>query len=713
MRSLRSWFMIWIFVFGLWGGETVLAADSSSAANDDTAPTARNGVLDAQNWMHARDRVLPLNGEWLFYWQSLIEPQRFKEMAALPKPVLAQVPDTWTNYSLGNQALSNQGYATYRLVVQLPPAEVGRLKSIYVHGVATAYKLWVNGELVLENGTVGPNAEASVPRNYAKMASFQPNQSELEVVIQVSSFVQRKAGIWERIELGDPEVITSKREASIAYEVFLSGTLLVFGLYHILFYLQRSKNKSPLYFGLTCIVIGLRALLLGQSLLISFFPELPWEMAVKLEYLTAYSGVIFFTCYIQNQFKKYLNRWVASFVIGIHLVLSLIVVLTPALLFTQTLPLYLMVFVVVTVYWLYLSGMAVGHGIQGAKLHLATILIIVPCVISELLYYKTMFGFADVLSFGMFLGLILQGILLAHQFSLSFEQSERLSQELGEWNQTLATNIRRRTLELEQSNAELTHANNSLSQLEQSRRHLLSNISHELGTPLTSIQGYVKAMMDGVVPPGEPKYMKIIFEKTLYLDRLIADLFELSKLEAGQITFDRRETQITPFLRKLYDKYKFDLVEYDYTFEVQGDHAEQEKAAAHLDPVRIEQVVSNLLYNAKYHTDPGGEIQILVQVDTMDFTVHIIDTGRGMAKEEIPHLFDRFYRGSASKRSGQKGAGLGLSICKEIVAYHEGTIQMCSMLGEGSDVYFTIPLLQEEQMRLEGKADGREDDFIH
>jgi len=710
MHTLRSWFMIWIIMLSLSGGGTVLAADVSSITMED-APTAKNGVLDMQNWTHARESVLPLNGEWQFYWQSLIEPQQLKEMTAQPKPALVQVPDSWTNYELGSQTLSNQGYATYRLVVQLPLSEVGRIKSVYVHGVATAYKLWVNGELVLENGTVGPNAGISVPRNYAKIASFQSNQSELEFVIQVSSFVQRKAGIWERIEFGDPEVIMGKREASIAYEVFLAGTLFIFGLYHILFYLQRSKNKAPLFFGLTCIAIGLRTLLLGQSLLISFFPKLPWEYAVKLEYLTAYGGVIFFTCYIQNQFKQFLNRWAASIMIGIHLVLGLIVMFTPALLFTRTLPWYLFIFVAVTVYWLYLTGMAVGRGIQGAKLHLATIIIIIPSVISELLYYKTMFGFADVLSLGMFLGLILQGILLAHQFSSSFDRSERLSQELSEWNQTLATKIRRRTLELEQSNAELMQANNSLSQLEQSRRHLLSNISHELGTPMTSIQGYVKAMMDGVVPPGDPKYMKIIFEKTLYLDRLIADLFELSKLEAGQITFDRRETQIISFLRKLYDKYKFDLAEYDYTFDVQGDHPEQETATANIDPVRVEQVVSNLLYNAKYHTDPGGGIQMLIQVDTTEFTVHIIDTGRGMAEEEIPHLFDRFYRGSASKRSGQKGAGLGLSICKEIIVSHEGSIQMCSMLGEGSDVYFTIPLMQTGQKRVEGEADDRTDDF--
>ncbi|WP_152394986.1 ATP-binding protein [Paenibacillus guangzhouensis] len=703
MRTVRSWFMIWIMVLGICGGGiTVYGADLLAAVQEE-APTASNGVLNIQHWTHLRDRVLPLNGEWAFYWQSLIEPQQWKDKAVLPEPVWVKVPDSWTNYRLANEKLPNQGYATYRLVVQLPSSEVGRMKSVYVHGVATAYKLWVNGELVLENGVVGPNTKSSVPANYAKMASFQPHESELEFVIQVSSFVQRKAGIWERIEFGDPEVIMSSREASVAYEVFLAGTLLVFGSYHILLYLQRSKNKAPLFFGLTCLAIGLRTLLLGQSLLISFFPQLPWEFAVKLEYLTAYGGVIFFTCYIQNQFKKFLNRWAATLIIGIHVALGLLVMFTPALLFTQTLPYYLFVFIAVTIYWLYLSGMAVGRGVQGSKMHLATILIIVPCVISELLYYKTTFGFADILSLGMFIGLILQGILLAHQFSRSFEQSERLSEELSEWNQTLATKIRRRTLELEQSNAELLQANKSLSQMEQSRRHLLSNISHELGTPMTSIQGYVKAMMDGVVPPGDPKSMKIIFEKTLYLDRLIADLFELSKLEAGQITFDRRETLIVPFVRKVYDKYKFDLDEYDYVFEIQGDHPEQESAAAILDPVRIEQVVSNLLYNAKNNTEPGGKIQILAQIDTNEFTVHVIDTGRGMSEAEIPHLFDRFYRGSANKRSGKKGAGLGLSICKEIVASHEGTIQMCSMLGEGSDVYFTIPLVQVRQrVEVEG-----------
>jgi signal transduction histidine kinase len=228
--------------------------------------------------------------------------------------------------------------------------------------------------------------------------------------------------------------------------------------------------------------------------------------------------------------------------------------------------------------------------------------------------------------------------------------------------------------------------------MEQSLRHLLSDISHELGTPLTSIQGYMKAMMDGVIAPGHPKYMRMIFEKTMVMDRLIGDLFELSKLEAKQIAFDFQTVAAIPYLSKLYDKYKLDLAGYDYELAFELDAGLDESYTVELDPARMEQVIVNLLNNAKHHTVPGRAIHIEVQLKKDEMTVHILDHGSGMDEAEIPYLFDRFYRGKHSKRNKSKGSGLGLSICKEIITIHGGTIGIHSKLGEGSDVYFAIPV---------------------
>lgn len=654
-------------------------------------PQAAQGIMDASKWDFEKNGILKLNGQWAFYWNELIDPDRFLQGQA-PPPMNVEVPDSWTNYVQDGRTLSNKGYATYRLQIRLPESESHQLKAIYMDGVASAYKLWVNGELVLSQGTVGRTFEEMVPFQSAQVGSFLPKQSELDIVIQVSSFVQRKAGLWENIELGQADQITDKRVKRVAFEVFLAGSLLVIGFYYCLFYVQRRQAQSALFYGLTCMGVGVRSLFLGQTLAVYFLPQIPWVAAVKIEYISAYFAILCFTLFFQNQFPHERQRLLGHLTIGIHIILILVVLFTPAYIYTHILTYYLWIVLIVFMNWLYIVFRAIRRRREGALFQLLSALILIPCIIIEIFYYVELFGFADLVSLGMFISLILQGIWLARAFSKSYGQVQKLSHELSLWNQTLEQKIRLRTVELEQSNQELLQVNGHLCHLEQSLRHLLSDISHELGTPLTSIQGYIKAMMDGVIAPGHPKYMKMIFEKTVVMDRLIGDLFELSKLEAKQITFNFQQVMMIPYMQKLYDKFKLDLAGYDYKLIFKLDAGLDESCTVEIDPVRMEQVVANLLNNAKHHTELGQPIHIVVQIKKDEMTVHILDHGSGMDEAEIPFLFDRFYRGTHSRRNKLEGTGLGLFICKEIIQSHGGTIGIDSELGQGSDVHFTIPV---------------------
>ncbi len=277
--------------------------------------------------------------------------------------------------------------------------------------------------------------------------------------------------------------------------------------------------------------------------------------------------------------------------------------------------------------------------------------------------------------------------------------------KVAKWHAMLEHQVRERTIELAETNTELETINRELEQayrelsaMEQSRRMLFGNISHELGTPLTSIQGYVKGILDGIERFQDRKYLQRIYDKTIYLHRIIRDLFELSKLEARQIRFEFQQLELLPFIESLRHKYASDVELHGLRFDCAMPEPEAfEAAAVRIDPLRIEQVVNNFITNAVKFTGPGGTILLSVQLDRLSITegrvrVRIQDTGPGIDEEDLPHVFDRFYRGQASRKSRAEGAGLGLSICQEIIRYHDGEIGATSRLGEGSAFFFTLPV---------------------
>lgn len=239
----------------------------------------------------------------------------------------------------------------------------------------------------------------------------------------------------------------------------------------------------------------------------------------------------------------------------------------------------------------------------------------------------------------------------------------------------------------------LRRKNKELERMESSRRQLMANISHDLGTPMTVIQGYVKAMVDGVVPRDDHKYLMLVYEKIVLMNRLIQDLFQLSKLEARQLKFQFVPISAGELVQQIMDKFAIDVQENGLHLMV-SESTWHGEAIVQVDLQRIEQVFVNLIYNAIKYTPEGGNITIGVMesesfVDRLVFQVS--DTGVGIPDKELPYLFNRFY--SVERDSGKQfeSSGLGLSIVKEIIKTHGGEVWATSAINKGSTFYFTLP----------------------
>jgi two-component system OmpR family sensor kinase/two-component system sensor histidine kinase BaeS len=218
---------------------------------------------------------------------------------------------------------------------------------------------------------------------------------------------------------------------------------------------------------------------------------------------------------------------------------------------------------------------------------------------------------------------------------------------------------------------------------EEQRQRLLADVTHELRTPLTIMQGNLEALLDGMYP-ADAEHLEPILDETRALSRLIDDLRTLSLGEAGALTLHREPTDIG------------DLVSDSVaSFRTQADGAGVALVAAvdgalpqsEVDPVRIREVLANVLSNALRYTPRGGNVRISASASDGKVRVSVTDSGPGIAAEALPHVFDRFYKSEESH-----GAGLGLAIAKSLVVAHGGEIEAKSTTGQGTEMSFTLPV---------------------
>jgi len=238
-------------------------------------------------------------------------------------------------------------------------------------------------------------------------------------------------------------------------------------------------------------------------------------------------------------------------------------------------------------------------------------------------------------------------------------------------------------------------------ELELARTQLMASVSHDLRTPITSIKGYVEAIQDGKAKSDEKmqQYLDIIAKKTDKLDHMIDDLFQFSQLELKHIKMDMELIDSKDLLEKLNKEYTLHFEHSHITFELEEPIP---SVYLNMDISMVERVFENIIENAKrYITKEDGEIRVKGHVEKDRIKIAIIDNGEGIKSEDLPHIFNRFYRGEKSRSRDYGGAGLGLSICKEIIERHQGKIWVESTYGRGSTFYMDFPI---HQFPIEGNT---------
>ncbi|MFB6098751.1 MAG: ATP-binding protein [Salinibacter sp.] len=238
----------------------------------------------------------------------------------------------------------------------------------------------------------------------------------------------------------------------------------------------------------------------------------------------------------------------------------------------------------------------------------------------------------------------------------------------------------------------LTDTMEELRRADRMRRELVANVSHDLRSPIASIQGYLEtvSMKDGELAPEErQRYVKTALRNAKRLNMLVTELFELSKLETKQIEPTIEAFPIAELVQDVVMQYEPRAEEQQIDLRAE---LPERQARVEADIRLVERALSNLIDNALHYTPEGGEVRVRLDNEEGEVCVEVTDTGPGIPEDDLPHIFERFYRVEKSRDRDKGGAGLGLAIAKTILELHERTLEVESTVGEGTTFRFRLPV---------------------
>ncbi len=627
-----------------------------SSLHSVAQPIAFRGEIDFRRY-NFNEQFEKLDGEWAFYENQLYLSEDFNS-GNTEDPVFVDFLTKW-NTEEGNASIldPNFGYGTYRLLLKTD--EKHEALAVYVPHFYCAYAMFVNGVGFSSNGKVGRSEAESQPywRPSVKDLNLKPGQNE--IIIHVSNFSHYKGGVNKSILIGTPEVISARRNFGIGSSFFLGGCLLISAVLGLAMFWFNRRDFSALFFFLFCFSNFYRAIGTDEYVLHSAWSSLPWELTLRLEYISLFASVVFYVWFV-----KYLISFkIPSFVLYLVTIVSTLAAIStvlPSEIFTAFMTPYLFFISAGMVFLAINAAVRMNFSHKMSWLTVTGALVLAVVVFSKI---------------GAYLKFLPESVWIDFVGYILFI-----------FTQTIALSIR--------FGRNLRESNYAAGAATKSRAEFLNTMSHELRTPMNAILGMSEFLSKTKLDSTQKEKVETIQKNGESLLAIILDILSISELESGKIKLEKRPLNVEECIRgavNLAVKEKgvkpIDLI-------IKIDPEIPDRLIG--DATRIKQIFMNLVSNAFKFTEKGS-VRIEGSLkdssgEEIELSFRVIDTGIGMAASKMKGLFSAFKQADSTNTRKYGGTGLGLSVVRELLAHMNGSLNMQSQKGKGTTALLTFKL---------------------
>ena len=414
---------------------------------------AKDGWMDISNESWEEQELFEMEGDWEIYWDQLLTPSDLKNRK-YEQMRYFYMPKDWSAHVENGKTISGHGCVTFRLRVILPH-HTRRPLALYSREINSAYKIWCNDSLLHEEGTVCKDKNRYRASRTPVVMMYTPQSDTLQIILQVANYSHRTGGIYECIRIGYPEYILKYRSVKSFYDLFLFGSMFIMALYHFALFFMRRKDKYSLYFAVGTSLLSVRSLISGENLLLYLIPSFSWELSYKIEYICFYLYIPFFALLLHSLYPNIFRKELANFYMGIAILLSLLIITTPANIYSHTLT-YYEVFALLS--GLFFLGGLIKAAMQkdrDAYIFLIGGIVLFISMVNDILYWRGIVHTLLMLPVGLYIYILLQSVILAIRFTKTLTKNEKLGGELGYLNANLANIVNQRTEEVKQQREEL------------------------------------------------------------------------------------------------------------------------------------------------------------------------------------------------------------------------------------------------------------------
>ena len=631
-----------------------------------------------------------LDGEWMFFEQALLTPNEVEAQMGNRLGKVVMIPN-----SFESQTGEINSFGTYHTKVKIPKEYVGETLAIHVPYQYSAYKLYIDETVIAKNGTVGHDSTSHHAKMAPKTGYFIAESDEVTLTMQVSSFDHIRGGFENSIYLGEASTVTQKFNTNMIVNLLMNGSIFIIGLFMTLFALYRYRSKQELVFfifGIFAMLISARALF-TVPFYYTLILNMSWLWGTRLEYILSEASSLFYVVLLWKWHEKEFSKKFMYFIVTVITMVMIVTLFTQPVFFQD---LFFKVFslaIPIFIYFMYVIYKSIRNKNKIAKINLVGILIIFIAFLNDFALGMNWYQSIPLMLPAVTIYVIIHVILMSKDFA---DRTKKIEQQ----NKQLLT--------LNASNKELTI---ELQKEMKQKDDFLANTSHELRNPLHGMVSITQSILQNRSSHLNEKIRSDLeLQLTIghHMSRTLDDLLDITRLKEHRIQLQLEPLNIQGVATGVVDMLKVLITDKNIRMEVE---IQSEFPRVVADKNRLIQILFNLLHNAVKYTNEGT-ITVSADIQGEQARIHIADTGIGMKEETLRTIFEQYEQGDSSITAMGGGLGLGLSICKQLVEMHGGTIEVHSTLGEGSVFTFTLPLadesLEEEVIATTLSAEVRE-----